>query len=144
MIVCTRLRAEGSVAIYLDYDSEQKQLFTVLKEQQLLGEMGLIEACPCPATAVAMEDDTTLQEIGEEEFYAFLQHNPERLLQIMRQMSARIRENTEKYRDTCRTLLAYQEAEENGQPKSDERQFRTMFFAMDTGSCVSANRVSIG
>ncbi len=109
---------KGSVAIYLDYDSEQRQLLTVLKGQQLLGGMGLIEACPRSATAVAMEDDTTLQEIREEEFYAFLQCNPERILQIMRQMSARIRENTEKYRDTCRTLLAYQKAEKNGQPKS--------------------------
>ena len=27
---------KGSVAIYLDYDSEQKQLLTVLKKQQLL------------------------------------------------------------------------------------------------------------
>ncbi|MBP5223436.1 MAG: cyclic nucleotide-binding domain-containing protein [Lachnospiraceae bacterium] len=111
---------QGSVAIYLDYDSDQRQLLTVLKEQQLLGEMGLIEACPRSATAVAMEDGTTLQEIAEEEFYDFFQHNPERLLQIMRQMSARIRENTEKYRDTCRTLLAYQEAEDSGKTKSAE------------------------
>ena len=32
-------------------------------------------------------------------------------------MSARIRENTEKYRDTCRTFLAYQEAEKMASPK---------------------------
>lgn len=142
MLVCTGLRAEGSVAIYLDYDSEQKQLFTVLKEQQLLGEMGLIEACPCPATAVAMEDDTTLQEIGEEEFYAFLQHNPERLLQIMRQMSARIRENTEKYRDTCRR--SFQISTGFLSISTMRKQFRTMLCAMDTGLCVSVNRMSIG
>ena len=111
---------KGSVAVYLDYDSENRQLLTVLKEQQLLGEMGLIEACPRSATAVAMEDGTALQEIDEEEFHSFLQHNPERLLQIMRQMSARIRENTEKYRDTCRTLLEYQEAEKTGKAKSAE------------------------
>ena len=111
---------KGSVAIYADYDSEKRQLLTVLKEQQLLGEMGLVEACPRSATAVATEDGTILQEIEEKEFYDFLEHNPERVLQIMRQMSSRIRENTEKYRDTCRTLLEYQEAEKTGKEKSAE------------------------
>ena len=33
-------------------------------------------------------------------------------------MRTRIRENTEKYQDTCCTLLTYQKAEENGQAKS--------------------------
>lgn len=80
--------------------------------------MGLIETCLRSATAVAMVDGTKLQEIGEEEFYDFLQHNPERLLQIIRQMRTRIRENTEKYQDTCCTLLTYQKAEENGQANS--------------------------
>ena len=65
----------------------------------------MIETCLRSATAVAMVDGTKLQEIGEEEFYDFLQHNPERLLQIIRQMRTRIRENTEKYQDTCCTQL---------------------------------------
>ena len=133
---------KGSVAIYLDYDSEQRQLLTVLKGQQLLGGMGLIEACPRSATAVAMEDDTTLQEIREEEFYASLQHNPERLLQIMRQMSARIRENTVKYRDTCRRSFLISTGYLS--ISTMRKQFRTMLCAMDTEPCVSVKRMSIG
>ena len=111
---------EGSVGIYLDYDSDRKQQLTVLKEHQLLGEMGLVESCPRSATAVALEDGTTLQEIDEAEFYDFFRNHPERLLQIMRQMSARIRENTEKYQEVCRTLYEYEEAEKSGKTKSSE------------------------
>ncbi len=111
---------KGSVAVYLDYEMEQKQQLTVLKEQQLLGEMGLIEASPRSATAVALEDDTLLQEIEEKEFYDFIQNNPERLLHLMQQMSARIRDNTEKYREACLTLLAHEEAEKKGEAKSED------------------------
>ena len=56
---------KGSVGVYLDYDSGQKKQLTVLKEHQFLGEMGLIEASPRSATAVALEDGTVLREIQE-------------------------------------------------------------------------------
>ena len=111
---------KGSVGIYLDYGTSGEKQLTVLKEDQLLGEMGLVESCPRSATAVSLEDGTVLQEIGEDEFYAFFDKQPERLLQILRQLSARIRENTEKYRETCRALAEHQEAEKAGQVKSKE------------------------
>ena len=108
----------GSVGIYLDYDSEQKKQLTVLRANQLLGEMGLIESCPRSATAVALEDGTTLREIDEAEFLDFFRNEPERLLQILRQLSARIRENTEQYQEVCRALSAELEAERAGKEKS--------------------------
>jgi CRP-like cAMP-binding protein len=89
-----------------------------------------------------MEDDTTLKEIGEEEFYAFLQHNPERLLQIMRQMSARIRENAVKYRDTCRRSFLISTGYLS--ISTMRKQSRTVLCAMDTEPCVSVKRMSIG
>ena len=109
----------GSVGIYLDYDSEQKKQLTVLRANQLLGEMGLIESCPRSATAVALEDGTTLREIDEAEFLDFFRNEPERLLQILRQLSARIRENTEQYHEVCRALSAKLEAERAGKEKSE-------------------------
>jgi len=110
---------KGSVGVYLDYDTEQKKQLTVLREHQFLGEMGLIEASPRSATAVALEDVTVLREIGENEFYEFMQHEPERLLLIMRQLSRRIRENTEQYQEACRALFEHEEAERNGTEKSE-------------------------
>ena len=110
---------KGSVGVYLDYDTEQKKQLTVLREHQFLGEMGLIEASPRSATAVALEDGTVLREIGENEFYEFIQHEPERLLLIMRQLSRRIRENTEQYQEACRALFEHEEAERAGSEKSE-------------------------
>ena len=111
---------KGSVGVYLDYDAEEKQQLSVLKEQQLLGEMGLIEACPRSATAVALEDETVLQEIEAEEFYAFFQNQPEHLLEMLRQLSARIRVNTQQYQSACLALREHVEAEKAGKAKSAE------------------------
>ena len=82
--------------------------------------MGLIEACPRSATALALEDGTILREIKEEEFYAFFQNDPERLLQILRQLSARIRECNEKYGEVCRALSESEDAGRAGVERSDE------------------------
>lgn len=111
---------KGSVGVYLDYDSGQKKQLTVLKEHQFLGEMGLIEASPRSATAVALEDGTRLREIREEEFYDCLQQEPERLLLILKQLSRRIRENTQEYQEACRALAEQQEAEHAGKENSAE------------------------
>ncbi|MBO5496907.1 MAG: cyclic nucleotide-binding domain-containing protein [Clostridia bacterium] len=111
---------KGSVGVYLDYDSEERRQLTVLGEHQSLGEMGLIEACPRSATAMALEDETVLREIPEEEFYEYLQQEPERFLPILRQLSRRIRENTEEYQNACLALFERQEAERTGAAKSAE------------------------
>ena len=113
---------KGSVGIYRDYGTEQESLLTVLKAGKLFGEMGLLEASPRSATALAREDGTVLREISEEEFYSFLQDKPGLLLQILRQLSARIRENTEKYHAVCKTLAESEAAEESGEEKSGELQ----------------------
>jgi len=110
---------KGSVGVYLDYDTEQKKQLTVLRENQFLGEMGLVGSAPRSATAVALEDGTVLREIGEDEFFGYFEDKPERLLQILRQMSARIRENTEAYQEVCRALFEKEEAEKAGIEKSD-------------------------
>ena len=119
---------KGGVGIYLDYGTPQEKQLTVLREHQLLGEMGLVEACPRSATAVALEDRTTLREITEEEYTAFFRSEPERLLALLKQMSARIRDNTEKYHEACRALAESQEAEKAGREKSEalDRQMESI------------------
>ena len=109
---------QGSVGIFLDYDTAEKRQLTVLKENQLFGEMGLIESAPRSATAVALEEGTVLREIGEDEADAFFLQQPERFLQTLRQMSARIRENTEKYQEVCTALVESERAREEGKKKS--------------------------
>ena len=91
----------GSVGVYVNYGQENETQLTVLKAGNFLGEMGLIENYPRSATAVAMEDGTKLQVIDDAEFSAYFKDQPERLLEIMRQISARIRERTEDYKAAC-------------------------------------------
>ena len=91
----------GSVGVYINYGQENETQLTVLKAGNFLGEMGLIENYPRSATAVAMEDGTKLQVIDDAEFSAYFKDQPERLLEIMRQISARIRERTEDYKAAC-------------------------------------------
>ena len=94
----------GSVGIYTGYGTENETQLTVLKSGDFLGEMGMIEAYPRSATAVAMEDGTELKEIGIAEFSDFFKGQPERLLTIMRQLSQRLRDRTEDYETACRVL----------------------------------------
>ncbi len=87
----------GRVGIYVGYGTEAETQLTVLEAGQFLGELGLIEAYPRSATAVAMEDATQLREIGEKEFDEYFRTQPERLLAIMRQISNRLRDLTKDY-----------------------------------------------
>ena len=93
----------GSVGIFVGYGTENETRLTVLKAGNFLGEMGLIEAYPRSATAVAMEA-TELREIGEKEFSEYFKGQPERLLEIMSQLSERLRDRTEDYEGACVVL----------------------------------------
>ena len=57
----------GKVGIYTDYGTENAKFVAELGNDQLVGEMGLLECYPRSATAVAMEDGTVLAEITEDE-----------------------------------------------------------------------------
>ena len=94
----------ASVGVYVNYGTENETKLTVLKNGDFLGEMGLIERYPRSATAVAMEDGTALQEIGEKEFSEYFNSRPMRLLTIMQQLSQRLRDRTDDYEGACRVL----------------------------------------
>ena len=84
----------GSVGVYVGFGTGAEDRLTVLEAGQFLGEMGMIEAIPRSATAVAMEDGTELRAIDEKEFSSYFRDQPERLLANMRQISARLRDLT--------------------------------------------------
>lgn len=112
----------GSVGIYLAYGTEQENRLAVLKAGQFLGEMGLIERYPRSATAVALEDGTTLAEIGEKEFSVYFSDRPERLLEIMRQLSARVRSQTKDYEAACRILESLRQTKDEPANRSKTLQ----------------------
>ena len=94
----------GSVAVFDAYGTEYENQLAVLGAGEFIGEMGMIEAYPRSATAVALEDGTKLREINKEEFSDYFFHQPERALLIMRQLSQRLRVRTEEYQKALNTL----------------------------------------
>lgn len=112
--------AKGKVGVFADYETERVHQLAELKAGDFLGEMGMIEVYPRSATAVALEDDTTLNEIGENELNVYFRDKPEKLLKIMKQVSARIREIDEKYLNACRVAFESATAEAESTGKSEQ------------------------
>ncbi len=107
----------GRVGIFLDYETENQKMIADLSAGQFFGEMGVIEASPRSATAVSLADGTLLRPVTEDELPAFLRENPDRLLTLMRQLSARTRERTLQYHEVCRALSAAVAAHKQGAEK---------------------------
>ena len=110
----------GKVGIYIDYETAKEKLLAELGMEDTVGEMGMIEVYPRSATAVALEPETLLVEIGEDELNDYFRNKPEKLLRIMKQISRRIRETNRKYYDACRAIYEEDEAEKSGMEKSEE------------------------
>ena len=108
----------GSVGIYVAYGTEEENRLTELQSGDFLGEMGLIECYPRSATAVALEDETVLQEIEEKEFAEYFKSRPVRLLGIMRQLSRRLRDRSEDYMAACRVLERLKETQAEPEKRS--------------------------
>ena len=108
----------GSVGVYVGYGTENETQLAVLKAGQFLGEMGLIDVYPRSATAVALEDGTALEEITEKEFSDYFNDRPERLLEIMRQLSDRVRNQTKDYEAACRILESMRRTQDEPEKRS--------------------------
>lgn len=109
----------GTVGIYANYGTLEEKRLTVLSADQFFGEMGMIEGVPRSATAVAMENNTRIQEITAETFAEYFQDRPAKVLMILQHMSSRLRGLTKDYLEVCRTAAAELEAEQTGMPKSE-------------------------
>lgn len=110
---------EGVVGIYSGYGSENEKLLAELKSSMnvTFGEMGLIDAMPRSATAVALEDVKACV-ITAETFGSYFGKKPQLLLKIMKNMSKRIRSLTDDYLGACRAVNEAVESEKSGGQKS--------------------------
>lgn len=119
----------GRVGVYDAYGTPDEKLIAELGDGQTLGEMGLLEYYPRSATAVALENGTSLAEITEDELSDYFRNKPDKLLGIMRQLSQRIRETTKNYADACRVVYENDAAENSGAEKSEWLRENTDYFA---------------
>lgn len=107
---------DGLVGIYADYGTPDQKLLAELRTEEFFGEMGIVEAMPRSATAVALEP-TRVQVITSKDLGDYFKERPARVLQIMEQLSKRLRRLTEDYTEACRTIA---ELETNGVPEKPE------------------------
>jgi CRP-like cAMP-binding protein len=83
----------GSVAVMVDANTVD-----TLTEEEIFGEMALLEHATRTATVVTLEE-TELVEIDEAQFYLFVRQNPHFALQLMQLLSERLRRADALYRD---------------------------------------------
>lgn len=108
----------GRVGVFSAFGTAQEKKIAELDKEQVFGEIGLIGCYPRTATAVALENNTVLSEISEADLSEYFKDKPEKLLQIMKQLSRRLRETTQNYIDACRTVYENDQAERRGDPRS--------------------------
>ena len=109
---------QGKVGIIANYGEDGEKTLTELGEGASFGEMGMLEAYPRSATAVALEDGTEVRVVTAETFSSYFQNNPEKVYAIMTQMSRRIRALSNDYLEACRAVAETVEAEKTGAEKS--------------------------
>ena len=116
----------GKVGIFTGYQTDQEKKIAELEAGTFFGEMGMIEFYPRSATAVALTDGTLLQELEEADLSEYLKDKPEKLLLLMRQLSARIRETTQKYVEACSVMNENKRAEEEKDQEAGMRSEEEM------------------
>lgn len=134
---CMYELTQGTVAIYADYGLPTEKKLTTLtaKENRFLGEMGLIEAAPRSATAVA-ETDCQLLTIDASNANAYFEASPESLLAVMRQMSSRTRALTRDYMEAAQTIAQAEEYRKKGE-SLPERFIKKLHNFADTWRSLS-------
>ena len=93
----------GSVGIYSDYKTGNEKQLATLHEDEVFGEMGILDDLPRSAAAVCLTDCTVVV-IRRENFMDFFRSKPMKVLRILQQMCIRLRNLTDTYLQVCREL----------------------------------------
>ena len=100
----------GRVGIVAKYGTGAQRTLVELGPGQFFGEMGMVDAYPRSATAVALEDGTVVRELQAQEFGVCIREQPEQVLAVMRNLSSRLRDLTAEYRDVCGVIAELEQA----------------------------------
>ena len=109
----------GHVGIYTGYGTDDEQKLTELAANSFFGEMGMLSKEPRSATAVALEDQTTLEIIYSEDLRELFEKNPPKFGMIIGHLSSRLRKLSDKYLAACSLVYEVSEARAND-PKLSE------------------------
>jgi len=87
---CAFIIGSGSVEI-IQETKEGEKVIGILKENEIFGEMGLIDGQPRSATVRALED-CVMYIITRDNFDILVKKNPKALLPILKVLTSRLRE----------------------------------------------------
>ena len=87
---CAYIIDTGKVEVSKILQNGEKQIISLLNENDIFGEMGLIDGFPRSATVVALED-CTISIITQDSFNNLAQHKPEALMPILKVLAKRLR-----------------------------------------------------
>ena len=122
---------DGSVKIIARFETKEAQELTELTEGAYFGEMSLLEAWLRSATAVVASESASLEKITVKELNGYFSERSERIMDIMRHLSGRLRDLTADYRDACATLAEMKpdEPQRSDGLRAKIRRFAAVFFA---------------
>ena len=87
---CAYIIESGSAEVSKSRPNGEKQIIEVLRESDIVGEMGLIDGLPRSATVTALED-CTITVLTQEMFNSLALHNPQALMPILKVLAKRLR-----------------------------------------------------
>ena len=87
---CAYIVESGRVQVSKTMSNGEEQVIGILEENDIFGEMSLIDSLPRSATVLALED-CTISVMTPEIFNSLSKHNPEALMPILKILASRLR-----------------------------------------------------
>ena len=103
----------GSVGIYTGYGTPDEKLITKLSPDEFFGELGMLDNVKRSATAVTLDDDTTIETISAANLKDLFTQNPPKVEMILEHLSYRLRRLTKEYMNACSIASRVSDADGN-------------------------------
>ena len=87
---CAYIIESGRVQVSKTLSNGEEKIIGILEENDIFGEMSLIDSLPRSATVLALED-CTISVMTPEIFNSLSRHNPEALMPILKILASRLR-----------------------------------------------------
>ena len=87
---CAYIIESGRVQVSKTLSNGKEQIIGILEENDIFGEMSLIDSLPRSATVLALED-CKISVMTQETFNHLAQHNPQSLMPMLRVLAKRLR-----------------------------------------------------
>ena len=87
---CAYIIESGRVQVSKTLSNGEEKVIGILEQNDIFGEMSLIDSLPRSATVLALED-CTISVMTPEIFNSLSKHNPEALMPILKILASRLR-----------------------------------------------------